>query len=270
MRSYGVNNGQLVSEIRTAVFPTAIPPIGSRFLGFLPDGAGATSGSTVLADLADGHILEVLNPAAHVLNLNYFNDDASAIVYIHDRDHAQVVWNLGIDDAVQILEQTTPPLNKSPPQSLARQKEVAKHVKLVHVATGQVLAVEHDSADAEARIVLAEDQENKARQWIFWQDGDAFMVANRQSGKVLDVSQKSADDGAPIIQYDKKTEDNDNQRWSWLGKEEGPEKGRRLQVNSSGLVLDVDGQGKAIQRKADEKAKSQLWHVMETHDSTPP
>jgi hypothetical protein len=72
---YRVNDGQRVSEINSAVAPTAIPPVGTRFLGFVPNGTGVVSGSTVLADLEDGHVLEVLNPAAHVLNQGYFSDD---------------------------------------------------------------------------------------------------------------------------------------------------------------------------------------------------
>ena len=79
---------------------------------------------------------------------------------------------------------------------------------------------------------------------------------NRKTGQVLDVSDESKDVGAPVIQW----EDNgfDNQRWSWVGK--GAE--RRLKSKSSGLVADTDKDGKLVQRKADEAAKTQLWKVV--------
>ena len=115
LRSYRVSDGQLVSEIRTAVAPKAIPPVGTRFLGFLPNGATGTLGSMVLADLEDGHVLEVLNHAAHVLDAGYCSDDAGAFVYAIDRSDAEVLRSVGIDEAVQILEQTSPPLIKSSP-----------------------------------------------------------------------------------------------------------------------------------------------------------
>jgi serine/threonine protein kinase/WD40 repeat protein len=115
LRSYRVSDGQLVSEIRTALAPKAIPPVGTRFLGFLPNGATGTLGSMVVADLEDGHVLEVLNQAAHVLDAGYCTNDASAFVYAIDRSDAEVARSIGIDEAVQILEKTSPPLIKSPP-----------------------------------------------------------------------------------------------------------------------------------------------------------
>jgi hypothetical protein len=69
----------------------------------------------VLADLEDGHVLEVLNHAAHVLDAGYCSDDAGAFVYAIARSDAEVLRSVSIDEAVQILEQTSPPLIKSPP-----------------------------------------------------------------------------------------------------------------------------------------------------------
>jgi hypothetical protein len=138
----------------------------------------------------------------------------------------------------------------------------AKYVKLVQVETQKVLAVADDSDEAGARAVLAKDGEGKALQWSLEKDGDTYKVVNRKSGKVLDVFEESQDEGAPIIQWDDKPEGNDNQRWSW----EGEGKDRRLRSKSSQLVLDVDAEGKVIQRKADEKAKGQLWRVVEAKE----
>ena len=84
-------------------------------------------------------------------------------------------------------------------------------------------------------------------------------VAQAAALAVLDVFEDSMDEGAAIIQWEDKSEGNDNQRWAW----EGEGKDRRLKSKSSGLVLDVDSDGKVIQKKADEKAKSQLWQLVE-------
>jgi hypothetical protein len=134
-----------------------------------------------------------------------------------------------------------------------------KYVKLVQADTGKVLAVAENSDDAGARAVVAKDDGSEGQQWRLEKDGEHYKVVNRKSGKVLDVFEESPDEGAAIIQWDDKAEGNDNQRWSW----EGSGKDRRLKSKSSGLVLDVDDEGKVIQKKADEKAKKQLWRVVE-------
>jgi Ricin-type beta-trefoil lectin domain-like len=138
----------------------------------------------------------------------------------------------------------------------------AKYVKLVHVKTGKVLALADNSDEAGAKAVLAKDDGSKAQQWKFEKDGDHYKLVNRKSGKVLDVEGESMDEGGAIIQWDEKTEGNDNQRWSWDGKD----KARRLKSKSSTLVLDVGEDGAVVQRKADDKAKGQLWRVVEIKD----
>ena len=138
----------------------------------------------------------------------------------------------------------------------------AKYVKLVHVDTGKVLAVADDSDEAGAQAVLARDEAGEARQWKLEKDGDHYKLVNRKSGKVLDVSGESIDEGTPIIVWDDKPDGNDNQRWSW----EGEGQARRLKAKSSGLVLDVDSEGKVVQRKADDTAKGQLWRVTEVKE----
>ncbi len=140
--------------------------------------------------------------------------------------------------------------------------EDAKYVKIVNVSTGKVLAVTDDSDDAGARALLAKDETNKARQWQLVKDGDHLKIVNRKSGKVLDVNEASKDDNAEVIQWDEKTEDNDNQRWSWDGN--GDE--RRLKAKHSGLVLDANSDGKVIQKKSDEKARTQLWRVVDVKE----
>jgi hypothetical protein len=135
----------------------------------------------------------------------------------------------------------------------------AKYVKLVNADSGKVLSVEDDSNEAEARAVLAKDGDSESQQWQLVKDGDHYKLVNRKSNKVLDVAGESIEEEGGIIQWHDKDEGTDNQRWSWVG--EGKE--RRLKSKSSGLVLDVDKEGKIVQRKADDKAKSQLWQVVE-------
>jgi hypothetical protein len=135
----------------------------------------------------------------------------------------------------------------------------AKYVKLVNGDSGKVLSVENDSTEANVPAVVAKDGDSESQQWKLEKDGDHYKLVNRKSGKVLDVAGESTEEEGGIIQWDDKAEDNDNQRWSWVG--DGKE--RRLKSKSSSLVLDVDKEGKIVQRKADDKAKSQLWQVVE-------
>jgi Ricin-type beta-trefoil lectin domain-like len=138
----------------------------------------------------------------------------------------------------------------------------AKYVKLVHADTSKVLAVAGNSEDAGAKTVLAKDDGSKAQQWQLVKDGDHLKIVNRKTGKVLDVEEASADEGASIIQWDDKDEGTENQRWSW----EGKDKDRRLKSKSSSLVLDIGDNDMIVQKKPDDKAKSQLWKVVDVKD----
>jgi hypothetical protein len=133
-----------------------------------------------------------------------------------------------------------------------------KFVKLV-LADGKVLSVADDSEEAGAQVVAVKDGDSKAQQWKVVKDGEFLKLVNRKSGRVLDVFEESKDEGTKIIIWDDKSEGNDNQRWSW----EGTGKAKRLKSKSSELVLDVEENGNVVQKKADEKAKGQLWTVKE-------
>ena len=139
-----------------------------------------------------------------------------------------------------------------------RDDKDAAYVKIVHADTGKVLAVEDDSTEAGAATVLAKDDGSQGQQWKLEKDGNYLKIVNRKSGKVLDVFEASQDEGTKIIIWDEKPEDNDNQRWAW----DGSGKDRRLKSKHSTLVLDVDGT-RVVQKKADDKAKGQLWRVEE-------
>ncbi len=144
--------------------------------------------------------------------------------------------------------------------TVARHEKADTYFKLVQVDSGKALGIANDSDEPEARAVVAkEDAKNMAQQWKLEKDGDYYKLVNRKSGKVLDVGENSSDEDAAIIQWDDKSEDNDNQRWSWVGNETE----RRLKSKSSGLVLDVDNEGRIVQKKSDEKAKRQLWKLIE-------
>jgi Ricin-type beta-trefoil lectin domain-like len=133
-------------------------------------------------------------------------------------------------------------------------------VKIVHVESGKVLAVEGDSEENEAHCTLAKDEDNEARRWKVVKDGEWLKVVHVKSGKVLDVNNVSTEEGAHLIIWDDKGTDGiDNQRFQWDGKGEE----RRLKAKNSSLVLDADGDGHVIQKKADEKSKKQLWKVVE-------
>lgn len=134
-----------------------------------------------------------------------------------------------------------------------------KYVKLVHADTGKVLSIADESDEPGAKAVLAKDGTSQAQHWKLEKDGTFYKLVNRKTGKVLDVFEDSTEEGAAIIQWDDKSEGADNQRWIWLG--DGPQ--RRLQSKSSRLVLDVDEEGKVIQKKADDGAKGQFWKVVE-------
>jgi hypothetical protein len=134
-----------------------------------------------------------------------------------------------------------------------------KYVKLLQASTGKVLAVADNSTENEARAVVAKDEDSKSQVWSLEKDGDHYKIVNRNSGKVLDVGNESEEEEGAIIQWEDKTEGNNNQRWSWEGEGEA----RRLKSKSSNLVVDVDNEGGLVQRKANDKAKSQLWKIVE-------
>lgn len=163
--------------------------------------------------------------------------------------------------AVAVVATITPALVTAADKPAADGKAVpAGYVKIVHVATGKVLGVADDSEDGGAKAVLAKDEADKtARQWKLEKDGEHVKITNRKTGKVLDVFEASRDEGGQIIQWDEKTDDFDNQRWSLVG--EKAEK--HIKGKASELVLDAGADGNVVQKKADEKSKTQTWKLVE-------
>jgi Ricin-type beta-trefoil lectin domain-like len=140
----------------------------------------------------------------------------------------------------------------------------AEYYKIVNVATGKVLALESDSPSAGDQAVLATDKGNNAQQWKIEKSDGFCQMTNRTSGMALDVNGWSNDEGNPIIVWDAKTfgDQNDNQLWSWDAASQSSDKGVRIKSKSSGLVLDVDGDGKIVQNSSNDSTKSQWWRIV--------
>lgn len=134
-----------------------------------------------------------------------------------------------------------------------------KAVKLVNVATGRVLAIMDNGTDAGNVAATLPLSDSSTHGWALDAKGDKhFMIRNLASDKVLDVPEHSKEAGKNIIIWDAKDKDHDNQLWSWEG--EGDE--RRIKSKLSGLVLDVNDDGVAVQNKLDAESKSQLWKLV--------
>jgi len=133
------------------------------------------------------------------------------------------------------------------------------YVKIVHVESGKVLTVKDGSTESEASVVVAKSHGGESEQWQIVKDDKHVKIVNRKAGKALDVYGDSKDEGVKIIIWDVKDEGVDNQRWAWVG--DGKE--RRLKSKSSELVLDIGSDGEVVQKKQDDKAKGQLWEVVE-------
>jgi hypothetical protein len=197
---------------------------------------------------------------------------------------------LDIDDQGFLVQRKSDQKAKN---QLWRIAEIPIYVKLVHVQTGKVLGVTDDSTEDSAQAMLVKDvppsdANSQTRQWKIQKADNFIMLVNRKSGKALDVSEWSNDDDGIIIIYEAKPESdgNANQQWT-LKSEDKPtdsktvdskpsdgkptdskpsDSGRRISSRSSGLVLDVDSEGKIVQRHSDGNAKSQLWRVVEVND----
>ena len=92
-----------------------------------------------------------------------------------------------------------------------------EYFKLVNPDTKKALSVADQSEDAGAKVVLAKDDGSEIQQWKLEKDGEFLKIVNRKTGKVIDVNEASKDEGGSIIQWDEKSDDTDNQRWSWEG-----------------------------------------------------
>jgi serine/threonine protein kinase len=160
-----------------------------------------------------------------------------------------------------------PPTNRAPaagpagPAPATLIENEGTLVKLIQGETGKVLSVADGAEVSGNRAVVAEpNDKDLAQQWRLKEDSPRYYkLINRKSGLALDVNQDSKDEDAQIIQWTIKRGGGENQLWSWDG--EGLE--RRLMSKSSGLVLAMDEEGKAIQKRADENSRRQRWRVVE-------
>ncbi|MFO0865294.1 MAG: RICIN domain-containing protein [Gemmataceae bacterium] len=86
---------------------------------------------------------------------------------------------------------------------------------------------------------------------------------NRKSGKALNVAGGFAEENVKIIIWDEQSPSADNEQWIWVGN-------GQIKSVSSKLMLDVDEKGDVVQRKADGKAKGQVWTIKSAQLDAPP
>jgi hypothetical protein len=123
----------------------------------------------------------------------------------------------------------------------------------------------------------------KAQQWKLEKDDAGYKLINRKSDMAVDVPAYTEEEDAQIIIYGLKEgpDDIDNQRWIIVAATppksdtkadekatttEPAAKPQRIRSKSSGLVLDVDSAGYVVQKRTDEKAKGQLWLIVEVKE----
>jgi CubicO group peptidase (beta-lactamase class C family) len=228
----------------------------------IPDSTGLSHGLgwAVAKDLSSGEYA-LLHRGGHVgvrALVLLLPKSKRGLVVLTNGENGEAVCNKIAMESIDVGKEIIQKGKKNLPEE--KHAGASKYVKLVHADTGKVLGIADKSDDAGANAVLAQDDGSLAHQWRLEKQGDYYKIVNRKSGKVLDVLMESTEEGGAIIQWDdKEGGDNDNQRWSWDGKDTA----RRLRSKSSTLVLDVGGDGAIVQRKANEKAKGQLWRMVE-------
>jgi hypothetical protein len=102
LRKYRVNDGKLLSEIKTQLAPVAVGPDDDLCVGFITDSERA--GRMVLAHLHDGQTLEVLNPDAFLLNNAAFASDGNTVAFNSDSDVCKIMKSPDLADSVRRLE----------------------------------------------------------------------------------------------------------------------------------------------------------------------
>jgi CubicO group peptidase (beta-lactamase class C family) len=228
----------------------------------IPDSTGLSHGLgwAVAKDLSSGEYA-LLHRGGHVgvrALVLLLPKSKRGLVVLTNGENGEAVCNKIAMESIDLGKEIIQKGKKNLPEE--KHAGASKYVKLVHADTGKVLGIADKSDDAGANAVLAQDDGSLAHQWRLEKQGDYYKIVNRKSGKVLDVLMESTEEGGAIIQWDdKEGGDNDNQLWSWDGKDTA----RRLRSKSSTLVLDVGGDGAIVQRKANEKAKGQLWRMVE-------
>lgn len=99
----------------------------------------------------------------------------------------------------------------------------------------------------------------------FAADPGVFRLVNRKSGKVLDVSDASSDDGAPIIQWP--WHGGTNQQWRVVPNDD--DSYRLVNVRSDKLLDSPDGSGQGTQldQRGDTDSDNQWWRLVPTDSS---
>ena len=91
-------------------------------------------------------------------------------------------------------------------------------VFIQHIETGQVLAVEGALKKDDAKVIV-EDQKRRSNNHQEWRltpadnDETQVFIENRATGYVLDITDKSTENGASVASYHRKTRGTENQQW---------------------------------------------------------
>jgi Ricin-type beta-trefoil lectin domain-like/Beta-lactamase len=226
-----------------------------------PEGLSYGLGWVVAKDLSNGEYA-LLHRGGHVgvrTIVILLPKSRRGLVVLTNGEHGEAVCDKITLESIDLGKEI---LKGNKIMAKEKQADASKYVyvKLVHADTSKILAIADNSDDPGANAVLAKDDGSIAHHWRFEKQGDYYKIVNRKSGKVLDVLMESTEEGGAIIQWNDKTgAANDNQLWSWDGKDSA----RRLRSKFSMLVLDIGNDDAIVQRKANDQAKSQLWRMVD-------
>jgi len=128
-------------------------------------------------------------------------------------------------------------------QTALAQVQEGEFYRIKCVNGKKVLSVEDKGKGESDQIVQTVSGPKEVQQWKFVKIGNYYKIVNRKTGKALNVSNNSLEEGAPVIQWDASV-DAENQQWSL------EKKGNAyvIRARHSGQVLDVGAGSK--ERKA--------------------
>ena len=120
-------------------------------------------------------------------------------------------------------------------QAARAQPDKDQYYRIKASHSGLVLGVAGSKED-DANVVQEKTDSNEGQQWKFIKVGDYYNVRNRLSGKSMNVSSSSKENGGAVIQWDASDDNSENQQWSL------EKKGKHyvLKARHSELVLSVN------------------------------
>ena len=120
-----------------------------------------------------------------------------------------------------------------------------KYVRVVHKASGRVLAPQDGSKNDSAAILAEEPNDEDYQVWkLVSRGGGMYRLENRSTSRAIDVPSDSKDPGRSLIQYG--ITGGTNQYYSFIGQGDGS---YLVQCGSSKLYVTVDAEGKVTQEE---------------------